>query len=137
LTSAKAILREHGMPTYRYRCTTCGEELEVWQSITDPSLTEHRGVGENADCGGELVKVLSAAGIVLKGSGFYKTDSRSNGKGAKREKTSESGSESKSSDSSKSTGATSDAKSSDAGAASGSGAKKSDTSSSSASSGTS
>jgi putative FmdB family regulatory protein len=64
------------MPTYRYRCRTCGEELEVWQSITDDPLRNHDG-----ECGGELVKVLSPAGIVLKGSGFYKTDSRSsNGK---------------------------------------------------------
>jgi putative FmdB family regulatory protein len=59
------------MPTYRYRCGACGEELEVWQSITDDPLTTHEA------CGGDLVKVLSAAGIVLKGSGFYKTDSRS------------------------------------------------------------
>jgi len=65
------------MPTYRYRCGRCGEELEVWQSITDPALTEHEV------CGGELQKVLSAAGIVLKGSGFYKTDNRS-GNGSRR-----------------------------------------------------
>ena len=64
------------MPTYRYRCGRCGDELEVWQSITDDPLTEHEV------CGGELRKVLSAAGIVLKGSGFYKTDSRS-GNGSK------------------------------------------------------
>ena len=59
------------MPTYRYRCDRCGDELEVWQSITADPLTEHD------ECGGELRKVLSAAGIVLKGSGFYKTDNRS------------------------------------------------------------
>ena len=64
------------MPTYRYRCTECGEDMEVWQPITDPAITHHDGT-----CGGELVKVLSPAGIVLKGSGFYKTDNRSgNGK---------------------------------------------------------
>jgi putative FmdB family regulatory protein len=63
------------MPTYRYRCGTCGDELELWQSITDDPLTEHVG------CGGDLVKVLSPAGIVLKGSGFYKTDSRKGSKG--------------------------------------------------------
>src|SRR5687767_2863191 len=65
------------MPTYRYRCGRCGDELEVWQSITADPLTEHD------ECGGELRKVMSAAGIVLKGSGFYKTDSRS-GNGSKR-----------------------------------------------------
>ena len=65
------------MPTYRYRCGRCGDELEVWQSITADPLTEHE------DCGGDLVKVLSPAGIVLKGSGFYKNDSRS-GNGSKR-----------------------------------------------------
>jgi len=59
------------MPTYRYRCSRCGDELEVWQSITADPFTEHEA------CGGELQKVLSAAGIVLKGSGFYKNDSRS------------------------------------------------------------
>lgn len=60
------------MPTYRYRCGGCGEEFEVWQSITDDPFRSH-----DHGCGGELVKVLSPAGIVLKGSGFYKNDSRS------------------------------------------------------------
>jgi putative FmdB family regulatory protein len=60
------------MPTYRYRCSGCGEEFELWQSIKDDSLLTHED-----GCGGEVLKVLTAAGIVLKGSGFYKTDSRS------------------------------------------------------------
>ena len=59
------------MPTYRYRCDTCGDELEVWQSFQDAPLTVHE-----AD-GGRLRRVLSAAGIVLKGPGFYRNDSRS------------------------------------------------------------
>ena len=59
------------MPTYRYRCGGCGKEFEVWQSITDDPLRTH-----DDGCGGELVKVLTPAGIVLKGSGFYRTDSR-------------------------------------------------------------
>jgi putative FmdB family regulatory protein len=63
------------MPTYRYRCAKCGEDFEIWQSINDQALTRHNGT-----CRGKLVKVLSPAGIVLKGSGFYKTDSRSGGK---------------------------------------------------------
>ncbi len=65
------------MPTYDYRCAKCGDELEVFQSFTEAPLTKHRG------CGGKLVKVLSPAGIVLKGSGFYKTDNRDSGKRSK------------------------------------------------------
>jgi len=60
------------MPTYRYRCGGCGDEFEVWQSIKDDALTTH-----DDGCGGPVVKVLTPAGIVLKGSGFYKNDSRS------------------------------------------------------------
>lgn len=59
------------MPTYRYRCAKCGDELEVWQSFADTPLARHNG-----GCGGKLAKVMSPAGIVLKGSGFYKTDNR-------------------------------------------------------------
>ena len=59
------------MPTYEYRCAKCGEELEVFQTFAETPLTKHKG------CGGKLAKVLSPAGIVLKGSGFYKTDNRS------------------------------------------------------------
>jgi putative FmdB family regulatory protein len=64
------------MPTYRYRCESCGDEFEVWQSITDDALSAHDGSTTDGGCGGHLVKVLSPAGIVLKGSGFYKTDNR-------------------------------------------------------------
>jgi putative FmdB family regulatory protein len=63
------------MPTYRYRCAKCGEELEVWQSFDEKPKTRHAG-----GCGGKLTKVLSPAGIVLKGSGFYKTDNRASAK---------------------------------------------------------
>ena len=59
------------MPTYDYRCAKCGEDLEVYQTFSEAPLTRHKG------CGGKLAKVLSPAGIVLKGSGFYKTDNRS------------------------------------------------------------
>jgi putative FmdB family regulatory protein len=68
------------MPTYEYRCAKCGEHLEVFQSFSDAPLTKHAG------CGGKLSKVLSAAGVILKGSGFYKTDNRSSSKGARKEK---------------------------------------------------
>jgi putative FmdB family regulatory protein len=58
------------VPTYQYACTECGEQLEAVQSFSDPSLTEC------PVCGGQLRKVFSAVGVVFKGSGFYKTDSR-------------------------------------------------------------
>ena len=59
------------MPTYQYACTACGEQLEKVQSFTDAALTEC------PSCQGALRKVFSAVGVVFKGSGFYKTDSRS------------------------------------------------------------
>jgi len=59
------------VPTYQYACTACGERLEAVQTFTDAPLTECRV------CGGALRKVFSAVGVVFKGSGFYKTDSRS------------------------------------------------------------
>nr|WP_084338045.1 FmdB family zinc ribbon protein [Actinomadura oligospora] len=58
------------MPTYQYVCTECGEPLEVVQKFSDDALTECPA------CGGKLRKVFSAAGIIFKGSGFYRTDSR-------------------------------------------------------------
>ena len=58
------------MPTYQYRCTACGEELEAVQKFSDPALTTCTA------CGGDLRKVYSAVGVVFKGSGFYATDSR-------------------------------------------------------------
>ncbi|MGE3621139.1 MAG: FmdB family zinc ribbon protein [Acidimicrobiia bacterium] len=59
------------MPTYEYRCKSCGQHLEVVQSFTEDALTECPA------CGGELRKVFGSIGISFKGSGFYKTDSRS------------------------------------------------------------
>ena len=58
------------MPTYDYRCKACGQELEVFQSFSDAPLTTCGA------CGGELRKLFGAPGIAFKGSGFYKTDSR-------------------------------------------------------------
>jgi putative FmdB family regulatory protein len=58
------------VPTYQYACTACGHELEAVQSFTDAPLTQCPA------CGGSLRKVFSAVGVVFKGSGFYKTDSR-------------------------------------------------------------
>ncbi|MFI6484303.1 FmdB family zinc ribbon protein [Nonomuraea sp. NPDC050663] len=59
------------MPTYQYACNDCGEQLEVVQKFSDDALT----VCPN--CEGNLRKVFSAAAIVFKGSGFYRTDNRS------------------------------------------------------------
>ena len=58
------------MPTYQYHCTSCGAELEVRQHFSDPALTVC------PTCSGSLRKVFNAVGVVFKGSGFYKTDSR-------------------------------------------------------------
>ena len=63
------------MPTYEYACTSCGQHIEVVQSMTADPL---RTCGA---CGGQLRKVFSPIGIVFKGSGFYRTDSRAAGNG--------------------------------------------------------
>lgn len=59
------------MPKYQYQCKDCAEALEVQQSFSDDALTVC------PSCGGNLRKVFNAVGVVFKGSGFYKTDSRS------------------------------------------------------------
>ncbi len=61
------------MPTYEYECQQCHERVEAVQKFSDAALTVC------PLCGGELRKVFSAVGIVFKGSGFYKNDSRSSG----------------------------------------------------------
>ena len=58
------------MPTYQYVCTDCGERLELQQSFSDEALTVC------PTCDGRLRKVFGAVGVVFKGSGFYRTDSR-------------------------------------------------------------
>jgi putative FmdB family regulatory protein len=67
------------VPTYAYACTTCGHRFEVQQSFTDASLTEC------PECDGRLRKLFNSVGIVFKGSGFYRTDSR-NGSSSASEK---------------------------------------------------
>jgi putative FmdB family regulatory protein len=75
------------LPTYEYACTACGHRLEAVQRFSDDPLTDC------PECGGGLRKVYGAVGIVLKGSGFYKTDSRAaagtNGKNGKGSRSSE------------------------------------------------
>jgi len=101
------------MPTYEYRCADCGQHIEVVQSFTDDPLTQCGA------CGGSLKKVFGSVGIVFKGSGFYKTDSRgakssrvagdtsASEKTTDTAKSSDTKSESKSSDTSKSSGSSS------------------------------
>jgi len=59
------------VPTYQYACTECGHEFEQFQSFSEDALTEC------PECQGRLRKLFNAVGVVFKGSGFYRTDSRS------------------------------------------------------------
>ena len=59
------------VPTYQYACSSCNHEFEIFQAFSDSSLTHC------PECAGQLRKVYSAVGVVFKGSGFYKTDSKS------------------------------------------------------------
>ncbi|WAZ22316.1 FmdB family transcriptional regulator [Streptomyces cinnabarinus] len=99
------------MPTYQYQCTECGEGLEAVQKFTDDALTEC------PNCSGRLKKVFSAVGIVFKGSGFYRNDSRgssssSSPASSSKSSTSTSSSSSSSSDSKPSSSGTSTSSSS-------------------------
>lgn len=58
------------MPTYQYACKECGHDFETIQSFSEPSLTEC------PNCSGRLHKVFNSVGVVFKGSGFYRNDSR-------------------------------------------------------------
>ncbi|MDR0959967.1 MAG: hypothetical protein LBM23_06390 [Propionibacteriaceae bacterium] len=64
------------MPTYQYHCANCGADLEIFQRMTDPTLTVC------PECEGELRKIYAPVGIVFKGSGFYATDSKKSTKPA-------------------------------------------------------
>ena len=68
------------MPTYQYACTACEERLEAVQKFSDDPLTEC------LVCGGRLRKLFSPVGIVFKGSGFYRTDSRGSGVNGTKDK---------------------------------------------------
>jgi putative FmdB family regulatory protein len=100
------------MPTYEYRCKDCGEHLEIVQAFSDDPLTEC------PNCQGLLKKVFNSVGISFKGSGFYKTDSRSgastssSGAGSSAGSTSSESSSSSDSGSTSSTSSTSDGSSS-------------------------
>jgi putative FmdB family regulatory protein len=96
------------VPTYQYACTECGHRFEAVQSFSEDSLTTC------PVCGGQLRKVYGSVGVVFKGSGFYRTDSREGAKkggakvsgdkaseksGAKSDAAAKGGSEKKSSES--------------------------------------
>lgn len=91
------------MPTYEYSCNDCGHRFDVVQSIHDDSLTVC------PECGGTLRKLFGNVGVVFKGSGFYKTDSRESSKGKKSTSSSKPAADSSSSSDS-STSSTSDSK---------------------------
>lgn len=96
------------MPTYEYVCSKCDQHIEVYQSFSEEPLKKHSG------CGGKLTKVLGSVGIVLKGSGFYRTDNPSSKRRSSEKSDSSSGSgSSSSSDSSSSKSDSSSASKSD------------------------
>lgn len=107
------------MPTYAYACTECDHHFEVRQSFTEDALTEC------PKCEGRLRKLFNAVGVVFKGSGFYRTDSRNASSSTVR------------SDSGKGGDGSSSSGSSGTGSASSSGGASSSGSSSTSSSGTS
>ncbi|KIZ19038.1 FmdB family zinc ribbon protein [Streptomyces natalensis] len=102
------------MPTYQYQCTACGEGLEAVQKFTDDALTEC------PSCNGRLKKVFSAVGIVFKGSGFYRNDSRGSSSSSSPAKSSSSSDSSGSSSSSSGSGSSDTKSAAPAAASSGS-----------------
>ena len=84
------------MPTYSYACTECGDRFDAVQAFSDSALTTC------AKCNGRLRKLFGNVGVVFKGSGFYRTDSRDSSKSSAKSSSNGSGSESSSSTSSSS-----------------------------------
>jgi putative FmdB family regulatory protein len=116
--------KDHTVPTYQYACTSCDHRFEAVQSFSDASLTVCPA------CTGTLRKVFSSVGIVFKGSGFYRTDSRAGA--ASTVATSDKGSEKGSSDKGSSDKGSGDKSSAPAADKGGSSSSSSGTSSSSA-----
>ncbi len=106
------------MPTYSYACTECDNKFDIVQSFSDDSLTEC------PQCSGRLRKLFNSVGIVFKGSGFYRTDSRSGSS------SSESASSSSKSDSGSSSESSSSTSSSSSDSGSNASSSKSDSKSS-------
>lgn len=97
------------MPTYSYACTECDNGFDAVQTFTDNALTTC------PECSGRLRKLFNSVGVVFKGSGFYRTDSREAAKSSANAlaKSSEKSADSKSSDSSSSSGSSSSSSSSE------------------------
>jgi putative FmdB family regulatory protein len=64
------------MPTYEYACKDCGRHFDIFQDFSEASLTTC------PECQGQLRKKFGTVGVTFKGSGFYRTDSRSSGSSA-------------------------------------------------------
>ncbi|OBK16356.1 FmdB family zinc ribbon protein [Mycobacterium asiaticum] len=94
------------MPTYSYACTECGHRFDKVQAFTDDALTTCE------QCSGRLRKLFNSVGVVFKGSGFYRTDSRESGK----KETSSAGGSSSSESSSSSSSNSSESKASESSA---------------------
>ena len=120
---------QSALPTYQYRCTECDHEFEEFQSFTDDALTVC------PVCGGRLRKVFNAVGVVFKGSGFYRTDSRTSGAATAGSSSTSGSGESATSDSPKSGSGSSTSDSSTS--TSGAGASSSTSSTTSTTAGTS
>lgn len=73
----KSTPGDEKVPTYAYTCTACGHAFDIHQSFSDEALTVC------PECSGRLRKVFSPVGVVFKGSGFYRNDARSGGKGGR------------------------------------------------------
>jgi putative FmdB family regulatory protein len=114
------------VPTYQYTCSECGNGLEVVQKFTDDPLTEC------PVCHGRLRKVFSPVGVVFKGSGFYRNDSRSSSGSTAKSSSNGGSKDSKDSSGSDSSGSTSSTKSESSGAGSSESSKSKTTSESAA-----
>jgi putative FmdB family regulatory protein len=101
------IDRGEPVPTYQYACTECGHAFEQFQSFSDDALTQC------PECDGRLRKVFNAVGVVFKGSGFYRTDSRESSSAAPAAKSGGAGEKSSSSAEKSSSTASSTSSSSD------------------------
>lgn len=115
------------MPTYQYLCTECGHAFEQFQSFNDDALTHC------PECDGRLRKVFNAVGVVFKGSGFYRTDSRSGSSSSSGSSSGSSGSSSDSAGSSSSGASSSGSSSTGSSTSSGSGSSQSSSTGSSSS----
>jgi putative FmdB family regulatory protein len=118
------------VPTYQYACTACGHQLEAVQSFSDAALTQC------PECEGRLRKLFSSVGVVFKGSGFYRTDSRNgNGKADAAKGSTDSKTASSNGSSTGSGGSSDGAKASSSGSASSGSSSSGSSSGSSSSSG--